>query len=378
MATYRQRGKKKLWDYRVYGKDGKLIASGSGFRTKKEASYEALKIEQKKYYSDVINSNATLFEMWQIWYDLVVEPSELDILTKQKYQARGKIIEKYLSDIPANRIKHSKYQEFIKIYGKNVTLNLMTCLNSDIRKVIIFFKRDGVLIEDFTEGVKIFGKPYRKSPEDKYLKSIEDYQKLLAYLKRIANYSDSIIPFFLFTMLQTGFRFGEAMAITWDDIDFERNSIYTYRRYSSIKKDFTKPKTRTSIRRVPVSHDLKELLLELKFQQERMLRGLHIKNTDQLIFYDYRFGMISNNAVNKFLASSLEKLEIESKMSSTGARHTYGSYLLANGVDIWAVAKLMGHKDIKQLIETYGHLLLEVEEKENDQLLKILNNKGSF
>ncbi|HEP5177992.1 TPA: site-specific integrase, partial [Streptococcus pyogenes] len=155
MATYRQRGKKKLWDYRVYGKDGKLIASGSGFRTKKEASYEALKIEQKKYYSDVINSNATLFEMWQIWYDLVVEPSELDILTKQKYQARGKIIEKYLSDIPANRIKHSKYQEFIKFYGKNVTLNLMTCLNSDIRKVIIFFKRDGVLIEDFTEGVKI-------------------------------------------------------------------------------------------------------------------------------------------------------------------------------------------------------------------------------
>lgn len=48
MATYRQRGKKKLWNYRVYGKDGKLIASGSGFRTKKEASYEALKIEQKK------------------------------------------------------------------------------------------------------------------------------------------------------------------------------------------------------------------------------------------------------------------------------------------------------------------------------------------
>ncbi|HGA3706745.1 TPA: hypothetical protein ACGWNT_001003 [Streptococcus agalactiae] len=38
------------------------------------------------------------------------------------------------------------------------------------------------------------------------------------------------------------------MTITWDDIDFERNSIYTYRRYSSIKKDFTKPKTRTSIR----------------------------------------------------------------------------------------------------------------------------------
>ncbi|HFR2765231.1 tyrosine-type recombinase/integrase [Streptococcus agalactiae] len=58
------------------------------------------------------------------------------------------------------------------------------------------------------------------------------------------------------------------------------------------------------------------------------------------------------------LGKLIGKLEIESKMSSTGARHTYRSYLLANGVDIWAVAKLMGHKDIKQLIETYGHLLL--------------------
>ncbi len=63
-------------------------------------------------------------------------------------------------------------------------------------------------------------------------------------------------------------------------------------------------------------------------------------------------------------------------MTSTSARHTYGSYLLANGVAIWLVSKLMGPKDIKQLIETYGHLLLEVEEKENNQLLKILNNKG--
>ncbi|WP_338009962.1 tyrosine-type recombinase/integrase, partial [Streptococcus mutans] len=37
-------------------------------------------------------------------------------------------------------------------------------------------------------------------------------------------------------------------------------------------------------------------------------------------------------------------------MSSTGLRHSYCSLLLAKGVDIWAVAKLMGHKDIQMLI----------------------------
>ncbi|MBE3600438.1 tyrosine-type recombinase/integrase [Streptococcus agalactiae] len=101
------------------------------------------------------------------------------------------------------------------------------------------------------------------------MKSIEDYKKLLQYLNRIADYSDSIIPFFLFTMLQTGFRFDEAMAITWQDIDFEANAIYTYRRFSSVKKQFTKPKTRTSIRKVPMTNDLKQLLFKLKSQEEK-------------------------------------------------------------------------------------------------------------
>ncbi|WP_225247845.1 tyrosine-type recombinase/integrase [Streptococcus pseudoporcinus] len=103
-----------------------------------------------------------------------------------------------------------------------------------------------------------------------------------------------------------------------------------------------------------------------------------MKNKDNLIFFDYRFGMISNNAINKYLSNILDELGIESKITSTGARHTYGSYLLGSGVDIWAVAKLMGHKDIKQLIETYGYLLLEVEEKENEQLLKILNKTNDY
>lgn len=38
----------------------------------------------------------------------------------------------------------------------------------------------------------------------------------------------------------------------------------------------------------------------------------------------------------------------------------------------------MGHKGIKQLIEANGHLLLEVEEKENEQLLKILNRTNDY
>lgn len=43
-----------------------------------------------------------------------------------------------------------------------------------------------------------------------------------------------------------------------------------------------------------------------------------------------------------------KELDISDKMSITGIRHTYGSYLLANKVDIWVVAKILGHKEIQQ------------------------------
>ena len=59
-------------------------------------------------------------------------------------------------------------------------------------------------------------------------------------------------------------------------------------------------------------------------------------------------------------------------MSATLGRHTYGSFLLAKGVDIWIVAKLMGHKDIQQIIRTYGHVLQEVIDKEYDTVRQLL------
>ncbi|MFS9218324.1 hypothetical protein QM849_09585 [Streptococcus mitis] len=46
-------------------------------------------------------------------------------------------------------------------------------------------------------------------------------------------------------------------------------------------------------------------------------------------------------------------------MIATAGRHIYASYLLSKGVDIWAVSRLLSHKDIRQIIQTYGHTLKE-------------------
>ncbi|EGL47588.1 hypothetical protein HMPREF9966_0654 [Streptococcus anginosus SK52 = DSM 20563] len=37
-------------------------------------------------------------------------------------------------------------------------------------------------------------------------------------------------------------------------------------------------------------------------------------------------------------------------------------------IDIWAIAKNMGHKDIQQISETYGHLIKEKAIREDNKI----------
>lgn len=375
MASYRQRGKSKLWDYRIFDKKGKVIATNSGFKTKREAMNEAQEKERKLFQSNYtarFDSKATLYDLWQDWYDLVILPSEKSKSTKQGYYFRGKTIEKIFSDMLAVEITHKEYQTRLNEYGEKVTKEHVGRLNADIRTVVKFSKRSGIVMNDFTDGVKIFGLA-GKDIEDKYIHSITSYKDLLSHLQTKFNYRESVMPYLLYFLFKTGFRVGEGMAVCWSDIDFENKTIKTYRRFSGDRQVFTPPKTKTSIREIPVDDKLLQVLKDFKEEQSKVLFDREDLNKEDLVFYDRRYRIPTNAGLNKYLRVCLSELGIGSQeMSATSGRHTYGSYLLAKGVDIWVVAKLMGHKDIQQLIKTYGHVLQEVIDKEYDTVRDLM------
>ena len=323
-------------------------------------------------YTARFDSKSTLFDLWQDWYDLVILPSEKSKSTKQGYYFRGKTMEKIFSDMPAVEITHKEYQTRLNEYGEKVTKEHVGRLNADIRTVIKFSKRSGIVMNDFTDGVKIFGLA-GKDIEDKYIHSISNYKDLLSHLRSKFNYRESIMPYLLYFLFKTGFRVGEGMAVCWSDIDFENKMIRTYRRFSGDRQVFTPPKTKTSVREIPVDDKLLQVLKDLKEEQAMVLYDRKDLNKEDLVFYDRRYKIPTNAGLNKYLRVCLSELGIGSQeMSATSGRHTYGSYLLAKGVDIWVVAKLMGHKDIQQLIKTYGHVLQEVIDKEYDTVRDLM------
>lgn len=375
-VSYRQRGKKKLWDYRIIDKDKKVVASNSGFKTKREAQKEAIDIELKLIQGKVIDKYVTLYQLWERWHELMILPQKKSEGTLLKHFYRGKRIKDYFGDKPASEIKPSDYQAFINHYAQEISKDSVSRLNSEIKSVITFAKRDKLNIDDFTLGAIITGLNNSKKVSDKYIASTADYKKLLYELERKVDYDKSVTDYFIYIQMKTGFRFGEVAGLTWDCILWDDLEIKTYRRYDTKKSKWTKAKTETSIRTVPIDKQTIEILKKLKREQEVYFKHYKMSNEENLLFIDFFTGVPTSQGINRSLRQTMEDINIKPKnLSSTGLRHTYASMMLSQDIDIWAIAKIMGHKDIKQITETYGHLIKEKEENENTKVREFLGKR---
>ena len=372
-VSYRKRGKKNLWDYRIFDKDKKVVASNSGFKTKREAEIEALALELKLINGVIIDKNITFYSIWEKWLELTVKPLNKSDITFYKHILRGRFIKDYFKDKPALEIKASEYQAFINKYAETNCRDNVSRMNAEVRNVIGFAKRDKLNIEDFTEGIIISGRLSKKRRDEKYIHSFNDYQKLMTYLEKNLDLTTTIVPYLLLIQLKTGMRTGEVAGLTWDCILWKTSEIKTYRRYDTARQRWTKAKTEDSIRTIPVDDDTLSVLKKLKQEQRVFIENGTISNKENMIFVDLNYNIVTNAGINKHLRQVLKKLNITPReMTSTGLRHTYCSTMLAKGIDIWAVSKLIGHRDIKQITETYGHLIKEKADFEHNKVHAVL------
>ena len=58
-----------------------------------------------------------------------------------------------------------------------------------------------------------------------------------------------------------------------------------------------------------------------------------------------------------------------------GLRHTHASMLLYKGVNIKYVSRHLGHKDIVTTLQTYSHILDEMEQKESRAMEELYHTK---
>ena len=131
----------------------------------------------------------------------------------------------------------------------------------------------------------------------------------------------------------TGLRPSEAICLTWEDLDFENNTVTINKAF--VSGNLKSPKSIASNR---VIHLFPEAIEALKAQ--RQFTGL----ARQEIFHNPMCNKPWNNSAfgKRYWHPVLKKLNLKSR-EPYQMRHTYATWCLSSGEEIYAVSKSLGH-----------------------------------
>lgn len=171
---------------------------------------------------------------------------------------------------------------------------------------------------------------------------------------------------FTLLMANLGTRFGELVAVRFEDIDFEENKINIDRTFSRVTYDFQTPKTGT--RQIYFHDDMKPILRQqIKYAKIKLLRQSHDKN-NTLLFRSSGEKPIVIETYNRLLK------EFNDEISSHWLRHTYISLMVEQGVNTRIIAEQVGHADTTMIDKIYSHFTqtMKKQQKEMQKQFKVL------
>jgi integrase len=159
-------------------------------------------------------------------------------------------------------------------------------------------------------------------------------------------------------LLGTGARRGEALALRWKDVDFEKGVVRIERSLEQTKAGlrFKAPKTKNGRRNVSISPWLvAELRAHRGRQQERRLSlGMGRAPDDSLVFARWDGSTRSPHWLTQKFALAMAALKIDCTLH--GLRHTHVSQLIASGLDVLTISRRIGHASPMITLSVYGHM----------------------
>ena len=170
------------------------------------------------------------------------------------------------------------------------------------------------------------------------------------------------------TAIYTGARRGEIAGLKWEDVDFEKRTMYIRRSVVKLvgqEPEIKLPKTISSIRQMAIPQALCDVLQELKKEQDRKKALLGEKwHETGFLFTDWCGSVMHPHTPTKQFDKFLKKYGFR-HLKFHGLRHSSATYLLSNGCDIKTVSKRLGHTSI-DTTNIYVHALAKTDKAAAD------------
>jgi len=199
---------------------------------------------------------------------------------------------------------------------------------------------------------KLINAPEKPEVKEKIVPTPEQMDDFFSKLK--SRYYD----YYLLTkfIASTGLRKGEAFALEWCDISLTDKTISISKSYNIVTKGTTSPKTRKSIRTIPLFDDALEAVNEIK------------RTTSPV------FSFIGKSASNKRFPDHCKAVGYPGITFHT-LRHVFTTRCLENGVDPKVIQKWLGHAKLDTTMNTYAHANADFEQSQLVKMAKLRARK---
>lgn len=353
MASYEKRDS-GLWSvrFRMSHDDGSFSNKRlSGYKTKKEAQYayeDYLKDEHlRKEKEKQLSANKNLHITFELMFEKYLEFKKTRIKDSSYYDLRKKLSARLLpffSEYEMKDITPSMVLEYQKTLS-DYSYRYQKAMYGHLSGLYRFAER----YYDIPNIMNKVDRPRNlEGKKEMLIYTPEEFYKMLDHVSR-----HEYAVYFKFLYI-AGCRRGEALALRWDDIDFNTGNVKINK---SITHRGNKPgetyhetttKNMGSNRQISLPNFfLNELLEYKKWQKEN--------------FVDIKYVFCGKDplpptSIERHLTTAAKKAGVK-RIRVHDLRHSAASFLIHKGISIVAVSRRLGHTSTEQTLNTYSHLL---------------------
>jgi len=376
---YKQDGKKYYHIKGYLGVDptGKQVnINKKGFKTKKEAELFYSKAQVELNNNQYVKKDTSLtytdvYNEWILVYQNKVKESSF-VKTKQIY--RDHILPVF-GNMKISKISHKVIQEQVNEWHKQF---------KQYKKVYNYLKRlfDYAMLHGYIQvnpcnrvsvPTKKLDYGGKKTSKDFYTKD-----ELKQFLEALNDYDYPMWQCFYYLLAYTGIRRGEALGLTWNDIDF-KNKLLNINKTLTEGEERTlivqSPKSESAVRTIILDDTPLSILKKWKKEQAKLLIGFgyNAMSKDQLLFSKLTTNQHLNLSTPRNRLVNICKQFDLPMINIHGFRHTHASLLFEAGVSMNDVKERLGHSDITMTMNVYTHVTKDSKNKSAELFSNYIN-----